>query len=174
MAVLVNRERGGLSTLRILHPATSTHNHSVSDCFGDWSVTIPTACGQTWQGRDSCSGLTQLVKSWESLACLQLCSGSPVGWWCKPCSYRLAAQWRRSCFQWAPRCSAGVCWVVGRPMTHPTPNTSSTSSSGCFRNDRLVSISRNAATGRATWRHLSSSPCCYILIDIACCYILTV
>ena len=50
-----------------------------------------------WQGRASCSGLTQLVKSWESLVCLQLCSGSPVGRWWKPCSYRLAAQWQRSC-----------------------------------------------------------------------------
>jgi len=45
----------------------------------DRPVTIPTARGQTWQGRGSCSGLTQLVKSWESLAYLQLCSGSPVG-----------------------------------------------------------------------------------------------
>jgi len=47
--------------LMILYPATSTHNHSVSDCSGDLStsesVTIPTAHGQTWQGRGSCSGL---------------------------------------------------------------------------------------------------------------------
>jgi len=65
----------------------------------DWPVTIPTAHGQTWQGCDSCSGLTQLVRSWKSLVCLQLCSGSPVGRWWKPCSYWLAAQWRRSCFR---------------------------------------------------------------------------
>ena len=81
-------------------------------------VTIPTARGQTWQCRNSCTGLTQLVRSWESLACRQLCSGSPVGRWWKPCSYRLAAQWWRSCFQWAPRCSAGVCWAVGRLRQH--------------------------------------------------------
>ena len=31
----------------------------------DWPVTIPTARGQTWQDRDSSSGLTQLVRSWN-------------------------------------------------------------------------------------------------------------
>jgi len=52
----------------------------VDDLGGtDQPVTIPTARGQTWQDHDSWSGLTQLVKSWESLACLQLCSGSPRG-----------------------------------------------------------------------------------------------
>jgi len=45
----------------------------------DRPATIPIARGQKWQGRGSCSGLTQLVKSWESLACLQLCCGSPAG-----------------------------------------------------------------------------------------------
>jgi len=79
------------------------------------------------------------VRSSESLACLQLCSGSPVGHWWKPCSYRLAVQWRRSCCQWAPRWSAGVFWVVGqgRCLTHPTLNTSSASSSGCSHGDRF-------------------------------------
>ena len=43
-------------------------------------------------------------------------------------------------------------------LTHPKLNTSSTGSSACSRRDRLVSISGNSATGRATWRHLSSSP----------------
>ena len=38
----------------------------------DRPVSIPTAREQTWQGRDSCSGLTQLVQSWESLACQKL------------------------------------------------------------------------------------------------------
>jgi len=65
----------------------------------DQTVTILTARGQTWQGRDSCSGLTQLVRNWESLAYLQLCSGSSAGRWWKLCSYRLAAQWQRSCLQ---------------------------------------------------------------------------
>ena len=40
----------------------------------DSPLTIPTTRGQRWQVRASCSGLTQLVRSWESLACLQLCS----------------------------------------------------------------------------------------------------
>jgi len=44
----------------------------------DRPVTISTARGQTWQERDSCSRLTQLVESWELLASLQLCSGPPV------------------------------------------------------------------------------------------------
>jgi len=83
---------------------------------------FPTGHGQTWQGHASCSGLTQLVKSWESLACLQLCSGSPVGRWWKLCSCGLAVQWQRSCFQSDPRCSAGVCWVVGlRQHLWPSP-----------------------------------------------------
>jgi len=84
----------------------------------DRPMTIPTARGQTWQGRSSCSGLAQHVRSWESLACLQLCSGSPVGRWWQPCSYRLAAQWQRSCLQWAPRCSTGVYWVVSHLLRH--------------------------------------------------------
>jgi len=84
----------------------------------DRPVTIPIPHGQTWQGRGSCSGLTQLVKIWESLACLQSCSGSPAGRWWKPCSYRLAAQWQRSCFRWVPWCSAGVCSVVGHLWQH--------------------------------------------------------
>jgi len=66
----------------------------------------------------SWSGLTQLVRIWESLACLHLCSGSPVGRWWKPCSCNLATQWSGSCFQWAPRCSAGVCCVVGHLLQH--------------------------------------------------------
>jgi len=57
-----------------------------------WPVTIPTAREQMWKGRGSCSGLTQLVKSRESLACLQLCSGSFVGRWRMLCSCRLAAR----------------------------------------------------------------------------------
>jgi len=130
-------------------------------------TTIPSACGQTCQGRDSCSGLTQLVRSWKSLACLQLCSGSPVGRWWKPCSYRLAAQWQRSCFQWGPRCSAGVCWVVGRLRQHfccralrralydPRWTHPARVAVVALVMTNLVSISRNAATARATWRQLS-------------------
>jgi len=38
MAVGVSREWRGLLTLMILWPATFAHNHSVSDCFGDWST----------------------------------------------------------------------------------------------------------------------------------------
>jgi len=70
-------------------------------------VTIPTAREQTWQGRASCSGLTQLVRNWESLACLQLFCGSPIGAWRMPCSYRPAAQWQillavsHSLFNWS-------------------------------------------------------------------------
>ena len=45
----------------------------------DQPVSIPTPCEQSWQGHDSCSGLTQLVRSCESLACLQLRNGSPEG-----------------------------------------------------------------------------------------------
>jgi len=62
----------------ILQPLRKT-TQSLNVLETDRPVTIPTARGQTWQGRDSCSGLTQRVRSWESLACLQLCSGSPIG-----------------------------------------------------------------------------------------------
>jgi len=51
------------------HLRTTTQSLIVLET--DRPVTIPTARGQTWQDRDSCSGLTQLVRSWESLAYLQ-------------------------------------------------------------------------------------------------------
>jgi len=57
----------------ILYPATSTHNHSVLIALEtDRPMSIPTAREQTWQGHCSCSVLTQLVQSWESLACQKL------------------------------------------------------------------------------------------------------
>jgi len=56
------------------------HNHSVLVALEtDRPVTIPTAREQVWQRRASCSEMTQLVRSLESLVCLQLRSGSPVG-----------------------------------------------------------------------------------------------
>jgi len=67
---------------------------------------------EMWQGRASCSALTQLLRSWGSLACLQLCNGTPVGRWWKFCSYWQAGQLRWSSLRWV-RCSAGVCWIVG-------------------------------------------------------------
>ena len=92
----------------------------------------------------------------------------------EPCGFRyVSAIQTRSCLQWAPgiqpeyvgswvifgRISAAAPWEW-RIMTHPTSNTSSAGSSGYSRGysrgDRLASISRNAATGRATCRHLSS------------------
>ena len=76
-----------------------TTTQSVIVLETDRPMTVPNARGQTCQGCDSCLRLTQPVRSWESLAYLQLCSGSPAGWWWKPCSYRLAAQWQRSCLQ---------------------------------------------------------------------------
>jgi len=55
-----------------------TNTQSLTALETDRPVTIPTALGQAWQSPASCPGLTQLVRSWESLACPQLCSGSPV------------------------------------------------------------------------------------------------
>ena len=136
-------------------------------------VILPTARGQTWQGHDSCSTLlTQLMKSWESLAYLQLCSGSPAGRWWKPCSYKLAARWQRSClmsavspsvFSWSmlghrssaafllPRPEKGIRWPTPC-WTHPVRVAAV-----ALKLTDLISISGYAATGRATWRHLSSS-----------------
>jgi len=126
----------------------------------DRPLTIPTARGQTWQGRASCSGLFKLVRSSKPLACLQLYSGSPVERWWRPCSYGLAAHWQRPCLQWAPRRSAGVYWVVGHSMTHPALKTSSAGSSGCSRSDRLSWHLYRMSNRRATWRHLSSFQLC--------------
>jgi len=39
-----DRGCGGLYTLMILYPAKSTHNHSVSDCTGDWSTKVRSNC----------------------------------------------------------------------------------------------------------------------------------
>ena len=102
-----------------------------------------------WQGRGSCSGLTQLVKSWESLACLQLCSGSPVERQWKPCSYRLAAQWQRSCSQSAPRCSAGVYWVVGlrKGVLWPTPSRTHPARVASLVVTGLINICSECRTG---------------------------
>jgi len=38
MVVGVSREGGSLQTLMVAYPAMSTHNHSISDYFGDWST----------------------------------------------------------------------------------------------------------------------------------------
>jgi len=46
----------------VRRPHTTTQSLIVLET--DRPVTIPTARGQTWQCRDSCSGLTQLVRSW--------------------------------------------------------------------------------------------------------------
>jgi len=46
----------------------------------------------------------------------------------------------------------------GRIPNHPALNTSSTGSSGCSRSDRLCWQFKHTVTGRATWRHLASSP----------------
>ena len=142
----------------ILYPATSTHNHLVSDCSGDWSTSDHSNRSWTkWQGRSSCSGLTQLVKSWESLAYLQLCSGSPVGRWWRPCSYRLAAHWLvcgkplgvqlEYVGPWVfGSISAAAPWE-GRFMTHSMPSTSSAGSSGCSHVDRFGSHFKQCRTG---------------------------
>jgi len=81
MVVGVYCERGGLYTLMmfyILQRLRAT-TQSLIVLETDHPVTIPTTYGQMWQDHDSGSGLTQLVKSRESLACLQSCNGSPVG-----------------------------------------------------------------------------------------------
>ena len=44
MAVGVSHSSGGLWTLMILYPATSTHDHSVSDFSGDWSTSDHSNC----------------------------------------------------------------------------------------------------------------------------------
>jgi len=44
------------------NPARSTHNHSVSDCSGDWSTSVYSNYSWT-KGRVSCSGLIQLLGS---------------------------------------------------------------------------------------------------------------
>jgi len=64
--------------LMILYTTTSTHNYSLFAREANRPVTIPTTSELTWQDRASCSGLTQLVRSWELLACRQLRSGSPL------------------------------------------------------------------------------------------------
>ena len=156
----------------ILYPATCTHNHSVFDCSGEWSTSDHSNSKRSWTNVARPWFLLKIdpaEENWESVACLQLCSGSLVGWWWKPCSYRLAAQWRRSCLQWAARCSFGVCWVVvhllccralRRAYYDPIPRWTHPSRVAVVALvvTDFVSASKNAARERATWRHLSSSP----------------
>jgi len=83
--------------LMILHPATSTHSYSVTDCSGGWSTSDHSNLSWTNVARPWFLLRTDPAsEKLESLTFLQFCSGSPVGRWWKPCSYRLAAQWRRS------------------------------------------------------------------------------
>jgi len=83
-------------------------------------------------------------------------------------------EWRhQECYSvvlwWPPRKYAGSWVIYGsrdtaalwKGRTQTAPNTSSSGSSGCSSSKGLVSISGNAATGRVTWRHLSSPPCIF-------------
>jgi len=60
------------SSFRFPIPGLSTTTLSLISLETVRPVTIPTGRGKMWQGHDSCSGLTQLVQSWESLACQKL------------------------------------------------------------------------------------------------------
>ena len=76
-------------------------------CSGDWSTSDHSNRFWTNEATPCVLLRTDPVRSWESPACLQLCSGSPVrrGW--MPCTYRLAAQQRWSCLQWSPPVTCG-------------------------------------------------------------------
>jgi len=83
-------------------------------------------------------------------------------------------EWRhQDCYSvvlwWCPS-KYGWSWIIcgsedtagfSKGRTQSAPNTSSTGRSGCSSSKGLVSISGNAATGRVTWRHLSSPPCIF-------------
>ena len=135
----------------ILQRPTSTHNYPVSDWSGDWSTSDHSnRSWTTWQGCGSCSGLTQLVRIWESLACLQLCSGSPVAGITKALFLYVSCSMTEILFsaslsvfglRMLGRGSsaaffAAVPWE-GCCLTHPTLNTSSTGSNACSRGDRF-------------------------------------
>ena len=74
----------------------------VCPAFGCPGGNSRTREGQVWVCADVLAvsfGLTTVQVCWMLPRSLQLCNGSPAGRWWKPCSYRLAAQWRRSCLQ---------------------------------------------------------------------------
>ena len=97
-----------------------------------------------------------------TIACLQLCSGSHVGRWWKPCSYRLKLLNDEDLV-----CSEhlGVqlenagSWVI-KSVFWPSPRWTHPARVAVVALEAtdVVRISRKAATGRATWRHLSSFP----------------
>jgi len=96
------------------------HNHSVSGCFGVSSTSDHS--NSSWTNVARPWFLLRIDPASEKLAITSLSPDvqwSPVGRKWTLCSYRLASQWPRSCFQWAPRCSAGVWWLVGRLLPRP-------------------------------------------------------
>jgi len=107
-------------------------NHSVSDCSGDWSTSDHLNYSWTNVARPwFLLAADPASESWESLACLQLCSGSLVGRYWMPCSYRLAAQWQISSFAVRPSVfswrmlgrgssSAFLLQVYCRPLSNQT------------------------------------------------------
>jgi len=112
----------------------------------DRPVTIPAAHGQTFQGRGICSGLTHLVKRWESLdECLvligyllndrDLVSSDPVS-----VQLEYVGSWVFG------NISDTAPWE-GRVMTHPMSNTSSAGSSGCSHKDMFSRDCSECCTG---------------------------
>jgi len=123
----------------ILYPATSTHNHSASDCSGDWSTSDHS--NRSW---------THVARPWFLLRIdpasekLGITSLSAVVRWVS-CRTMMKAAFL------LPRPEKDVVWPIPR-WTH----LARVAVVALMMTD-LVSISGNAATGRATWRHLSFS-----------------
>jgi len=105
----------GVVDVMILYPATSTRNHSTSDCCGNWTTSVHFNCSNVER---PCFLLRtepprEKVGS-TSLSSVVQYNEFPEGRWWVPCSRRLAGPRCRPCFFWAPRCSAIVCKIFSR------------------------------------------------------------
>ena len=140
--------------LRRLRTTIVLETTTASDCSGDWSTSDHS--NRSWTNVAKPWFLFRIDPASETLAITSLAAvvkWFSVGRWWKPCSYSLATQWRRSClfsvspsvFSWSMvgRSSSSAafllpwdrCYMIN--PTHPMLNTSSASSIGCSRDDRL-------------------------------------
>jgi len=172
LAVGVSREGGGFQTLMIIYPATSTHNHSVSDCSVDWSTSGHTNC--LWTNVTRPCFLQRTDPASEKL---RIASLFAVVQWVS-CRTRTSASFlQASCSMTlilhAMSPSVFICGILGLRssslagmlprlengvlLSIPRRTHTARVAVVALVTTGLVSTSGNAAAGRAAWRHLSSS-----------------
>jgi len=155
----------------ILYPATATHNHSVSDCSGDWSTSDNSNGSWTYVvrpwfllrtdpasdklGTASLSAVVQWVSCrtmMKDLFLEAICSMTEILFAVSPSvfSWSMLGRGSSSAAFLLPRPEKGVLWPIPC-RTHPAREVVV-----ALAVTGLVDICSECRTGKATWRHLSS------------------